>query len=111
MPDQAMPPEPVDVVFTALSDPTRRALLERMAEAGTITPSRLASGLPITRQAVSRHLLLLEEAGLARSTMAGRERRYAVEPGGLALADDWITRAEARWAGRLQALKAFVEGE
>ena len=102
-------PQPIDAVFAALSDPTRRALLERMSAAGTVTPSQLSADLPITRQAVSRHLGILEEAGLARSTVAGRERRYAIAPDGLAQAERWIARAEQRWAGRLHALKAFVE--
>lgn len=104
-------PERIDAVFAALSDPTRRALLEVLAETGGTTQSRLAAGLPITRQAVSRHLAVLEEAGLAQSSVSGRERRYAVAPEGLAEVEAWIARAEQRWAGRLEALKAFVEGE
>ena len=101
----------IDAVFAALSDPTRRALLERMATGSPTTPTVMAAELPITRQAVSRHLAVLEEAGLARSSVAGRERRYAIEPDGLVQAERWITRAEQRWAGRLATLKAFVEGE
>lgn len=101
----------IDTVFAALSDPTRRTLLERMSAAGTVTPSQLAADLPITRQAVSRHLGILEEAGLARSTVAGRERRFAIRPDGLAEAEAWIARAEARWAMRLQALETFLDGE
>ena len=99
----------IDAVFAALSDPTRRALLERMATAGPVTSSQLAVGSPITRQAISKHLVALEQSGLARSAVAGRERRYEIVPDGLDVAESWIMRAERRWADRLRALKTFVE--
>ena len=99
----------VDSVFAALSDPTRRTMLDWMAAEQAVTPTVLAAVLPITRQAVSRHLAVLEEAGLARSSVSGRERRYAVAPEGLAEAEAWIVQAEQRRADRLHALKAFVE--
>jgi len=101
----------IDAVFAALSDPTRRALLERMATGSPATPTVMAAELPITRQAVSRHLAVLEKAGLARSSVEGRERWYAIEPYGLVRAERWISRAEQRWAGRLASLKAFVEDD
>lgn len=107
----AEPADRIDAVFAALSDPARRAMLERMASEAAVTATGLAAELPITRQAVSRHLGVLEGAGLARSCMWGRERRYAIRPDGLAEAEAWIARAEERWAGRLRALKAFVESD
>lgn len=101
----------IDAVFAALGDATRRELLDRMASESEVTPTSLAAALPITRQAVSRHLVVLEAAGLARSSVEGRERRYTIDPEGLARAERWIARAERRWASRLAALKAFVEDE
>ena len=93
-------------VFAALSDPTRRTLLTRLADAGPATATQLAAGLPITRQAVVKHLDALREAQLVTSTRAGREVRYTVTPEPLADAVGWIADVGAQWDSRLAALQA-----
>lgn len=93
-------------VFAALSDPTRRQLLTRLSEGGPATATQLAVGLPITRQAVVKHLDALREAQLVTSARAGREVRYTVTPEPLADAVGWIADVGAQWDSRLAALQA-----
>jgi DNA-binding transcriptional ArsR family regulator len=94
-----------DRVFSALSDPTRRALLRTIAEQPAATATQLASGLPISRQAVLKHLTALTEAGLIDRQRAGREVRYRVTPQPLSDAVSWIADVGAQWDTRLAALK------
>jgi DNA-binding transcriptional ArsR family regulator len=91
-------------VFAALADPTRRAIFERLARAGDVTATGLADGLPVTRQAVSKHLATLEEAGLIRGSRHGREHRYAPSPAPLADAARWMADVGAAWDTRLDRL-------
>jgi DNA-binding transcriptional ArsR family regulator len=98
-------------VFAALADDTRRTVLDAVARAGSTTATALAEGLPITRQAVAKHLAVLETAGLVSSVRVGRETRYAIEPGGLAPIVEWTRRTEAAWSTRLGRLRARVEGD
>jgi DNA-binding transcriptional ArsR family regulator len=93
-------------VFAALSDPTRRALLTRLADDGPATATQLAAALPITRQAVVKHLDALRDAGLVTSARAGREVRYTVTPEPLADAVGWIADVGAQWDSRLASLQA-----
>ena len=93
-----------DAVFGALSDPTRRAVMSRLAE-GPATPTDLADGLPISRQAVSKHLEILRQAGLVHSRREGREHRYTLTPEPLADAVSWISAVGGRWDERLDALR------
>ena len=67
-------------VFSALADPSRRFVVEQLASRGTATPTELAADLPVTRQAVTKHLFALREAGLVEVQRAGRETRYALTP-------------------------------
>ncbi len=90
-------------VFQALADPTRRRVLELLTT-GVQTPTALAARMPVTRQAVSKHLEALETAGLVRASRRGRERRFALEPGGLEPVEAWMHRLEADWDRRLAAL-------
>jgi DNA-binding transcriptional ArsR family regulator len=100
----------VDAVFDALADPTRRRVVETLARGGTVTASGLAAQLPITRQAVAKHLAQLDDAGLVqRADAPGREVRYALRPGALGEAAGWMRDAEAAWDGRLGRLKVAVE--
>jgi len=92
-------------VFSALSDPTRRHLVETLAGLETATLGELAAGLPVTRQAVSKHLAALGEAGLVESTRAGRNTRYRLTPDALGDAAAWIDRVGAQWDERLRALR------
>jgi DNA-binding transcriptional ArsR family regulator len=96
-----------DAVFGALADPTRRALLSRVA-AHPATATELAGGLPITRQAVVKHLGALADAGLLERERAGREVRYRVTPAPLSDAVSWIAGVGAQWDERLARLtRAF----
>lgn len=93
-----------DAVFGALSDPTRRRLLSAVAERPQTTATELAAGLPITRQAVVKHLSALAEAGLLDRERAGREVRYRVTPEPLSEAVSWIAEVGGRWDDWLAAL-------
>ena len=96
-----------DAVFGALADPTRRTLLTRVA-AHPATATELAGGLPISRQAVVKHLGALAEAGLLERQRTGREVRYRVTPAPLSDAVSWIAEVGGQWDARLAALsKAF----
>jgi DNA-binding transcriptional ArsR family regulator len=82
-------------VFAALSDPTRRSLLDAVADRGDATATELASALPISRQAVAKHLGVLASAGLVTSSRSGRETRYRPTTEPLDEAVAWIGRLEA----------------
>jgi len=99
---------PVDLVFDALGDPSRRALVEAVAARGTATATQLAAELPVTRQAVAKQLALLADAGLLRATRAGRETRYEVTPEPLGDAVAWMVDVGAAWDDRLARLGAVV---
>jgi DNA-binding transcriptional ArsR family regulator len=102
MPDS---PDRSGAVFGALSDPTRRALLATIAAQPRATATELASGLPISRQAVLKHLTALAEAGLVDRERAGREVRYRLTPEPLSDAVSWMADVGARWDERLAELK------
>jgi DNA-binding transcriptional ArsR family regulator len=91
--------------WTALGDPTRRAIFEQLLE-GPSAVSALADGLPVSRPAVSQHLKVLKAAGLVADRQAGKQRIYRVDPGGLA-----VMRAELDrfWSKTLAAYKTVVE--
>jgi len=95
-------------VFAALADPSRRFIVEALAERGDATATELAAELPVTRQAVSKHLGALADAGLIAAARAGRETRYRLTPGPLADAAEWMTRVGAEWDERLAALARSV---
>lgn len=94
----------VDLVFDALGDPARRALVEAVGSRGDATATELAADLPVTRQAVSKQLAALADAGLLRATRAGRETRYAVTAEPLADAVAWMVEVGAAWDARLAKL-------
>jgi DNA-binding transcriptional ArsR family regulator len=96
-------------VFEALADPTRREVMRRLAEAGPATATELAGDLPVTRQAVAKHLATLAEAGLVTSDRQGRETRFSFTPEPLADAEAWMADVGARWDDRLQALSRYPE--
>jgi DNA-binding transcriptional ArsR family regulator len=101
----------LDDIFFALADPTRRQVVETLLAEGETSVPVLTGRLPITRQAVAKHLAALDDAGLLeRSPGRGREVRYALRPGALTPAADWIGRAERAWDARLVRLKKAVEG-
>lgn len=97
-------------VFAALSDPTRRLMVEELLRDGTTSVPALSAVLPITRQAVAKHLSTLDQAGLVeRAPAAGREVRYRLRAGALTPAAAWLQQADAAWDGRLTRLKGAVE--
>ena len=95
-------------VFAALADPNRRFLVETLAARGTATATQLAAELPVTRQAVAKHLAALGEAGLVDATRAGRETRYQLTPGPLTDAIAWMERVGVQWDDRLEALQSHL---
>jgi DNA-binding transcriptional ArsR family regulator len=99
----------VNEIFTALADPTRRALLEALSRGAPETSSSLASELPITRQAVEKHLAVLSRAGLVARKRRGREARYELTPAPLADAASWIAEVGGEWDDTLARLQRAVE--
>ena len=98
------PPDAPDV-FAALGDPTRREVLEQVAARGDATATELAAALPVTRQAVAKHLNVLAGAGLVQARREGRETRYAPTPEPLGDAIAWMVDVGSRWDERLRALE------
>jgi DNA-binding transcriptional ArsR family regulator len=99
-----------DAVFQALADPTRRAVLRALADEGPATLAQLSGRLPVSRQAVAKHLSVLADAGLVTGTGQVRGRRYVVTAEPLSDAMDWIVDVGAGWDQRLARLKRQVEG-
>jgi DNA-binding transcriptional ArsR family regulator len=102
-------PEPSDRVFAALADPTRRSILRAVAERGPLTATALAGELPISRQAVARHLGLLRHAGLVTADRAGRETRFVAVPAPLEDLAAWAEQTGRRWDERLARLRVHLE--
>ncbi len=103
--------DPIGPVFAALADPTRRHVVETLVREGSTSVPALSAALPITRQAIAKHLAALGEAGLierADGPGAGREVRYRLRPGALRPASDWIDATAAAWDERLERLKRAV---
>jgi DNA-binding transcriptional ArsR family regulator len=91
--------------LAALSDPTRRAIFERLA-AGPASVGEIAAGLPVTRPAVSQHLKVLKDAALVRDAADGARRIYRIDPAGLAALRQWLDR---HWTVALEAFAAEAE--
>jgi DNA-binding transcriptional ArsR family regulator len=99
----------IDAVFSALGDPTRRRVV-RLLSRGPSTATELANDLPISRQAIAKHLSALDEAGLVSAERSGREVRYRLTPGPMADAASWLGDVGARWDRRLDALRRHLGG-
>lgn len=97
-------------LFAALADPTRLALVERLADGAPRPIVALAAGSALTRQAVTKHLAVLRTAGLVARRPAGRQTLYALRPERLAEARAWLDSIGAQWDDALARLKAHVEG-
>jgi DNA-binding transcriptional ArsR family regulator len=109
-PSPAGAEDEVGRVFAALADPTRRAMIEELLREGTTSVPRLTAELPITRQAVAKHLATLDHAGLVeRAPGDGREVRYRLRDGALVSAGAWLAETESAWQRRLARLKGAVE--
>jgi DNA-binding transcriptional ArsR family regulator len=101
--------EAVDSVLAALADPTRRQLLDLLAAQGEATATTLAGRLPVSRQAVVKHLAVLDAAGLVSHSRVGREVRYAVRPAALDATARWMAGLAADWDRRLANIKRVAE--
>ncbi|WP_304454835.1 helix-turn-helix transcriptional regulator [Nocardiopsis sp. YSL2] len=101
--------EEADGVLAALADPTRRRLLDLLAVRGEASATALADQLPVTRQAVVKHLSVLDAAGLVTGRRAGREVRYTVRPAALDATAQWMSALAADWDRRLAAVKRLAE--
>jgi DNA-binding transcriptional ArsR family regulator len=98
-----------DAVFQALADPTRRQVLRALSSSGPSTLSELTSRMPVSRQAVAKHLLVLQDAGLVAGRGDNRGRRYQVTPRPFTDAMAWMVDVGADWDERLARLKRQVE--
>ena len=98
----------LDQTFAALADPTRRAILARLARGGA-TVGELAQPFRVSRPAISKHLRVLERAGLVRRAREGRVSRCELNAAAMRGAAEWIERYRAFWTGRLADLKRYVE--
>jgi len=96
-------------VFAALGDETRLRVVTRLCEEGPLSIARLTEGTDVTRQAVTKHLRVLENAGLVHSARDGRENVWQLEPRRLAEARRLLDEISAEWDERLERLRAFVE--
>lgn len=94
-------------VLAALADVTRRSVVERLLE-GPATPGELAERVPMTAQALSRHLAVLEEAGLIYRTRDGQRRPCHLNPAGLGIAGQWLDQHRAVWEQRFQRLEKHI---
>jgi DNA-binding transcriptional ArsR family regulator len=95
-------------VFAALGDPTRLRLMARLSQGGSQSIARLTSDHDVTRQAISKHLRVLEGAGLVRSTRQGRESLWVLEPRELEVARRYLDHISDQWSERLASLKAHL---
>ncbi|MGW0467928.1 ArsR/SmtB family transcription factor [Streptomyces sp. NPDC003027] len=107
--EHAAATEVVDSVLGALADPTRRRLLDLLAAQGEATATTLAERLPVSRQAVVKHLAVLDAAGLVSGGRVGREVRYAVRPAALDATARWMASLAADWDRRLATIKRVAE--
>ncbi|TCC22856.1 ArsR/SmtB family transcription factor [Kribbella speibonae] len=101
--------EAVDGVLAALADPTRRRLLDLLAVQGEATATTLAGRLPVSRQAVVKHLSVLDAVGLVSGSRIGREVRYSVRPAALNATAQWMSALAADWDRRLATIKQAAE--
>jgi len=97
----------LDLIFRALGDPTRRALVNSLRD-DVRSISQLADTLGVTLTAVSQHLQILQEAGLVSSEKVGRVRSCKLNPAGLASAEQWLQEVRSTWEKRLDALGALL---
>jgi predicted transcriptional regulator len=98
-----------DELWSAIGDPTRRRMLDLLLVDGFGTATTLSDQLPVTRQAVAKHLAVLDRVGLVHVTPAGRERHYRIDDAQLARAVAQLSAVGAEWDGRLERIKRIAE--
>ena len=96
-------------VFAALGDPTRLRVVARLCAGGPQSITNLSSGAEVTRQAITKHLYALQDAGLVRGHRQGREQIWELQAGRLALAHQYLDQISEQWDAAIGRLKAFVE--
>jgi DNA-binding transcriptional ArsR family regulator len=96
-------------LFAALGDKTRLALLSRLSRGRPASISQLTSGSRLTRQAITKHLCVLERAGVVRGTRVGRENLFALDPEPIEWMRDYLAQVSTQWDDALARLKSFVE--
>lgn len=96
-------------LFDALGDPNRLRIVTRLCEGGPCSTVQLTQVIPVTRQAATKHLLLLEAVGLVASDRKGRERIWRIQPEPLVQASDYLTALSRRWDSAIDRLRAYVE--
>lgn len=101
---------PAQVVFSALSDPTRRAVLDLLRQ-GSQPAGQIARAFPISRPGISKHLRLLRRAHLVKERREGRHRFYQLNPGPLRAVESWLNEYRMFWEMSLTSLKSFLEKE
>ncbi|MEO8883765.1 MAG: metalloregulator ArsR/SmtB family transcription factor [Devosia sp.] len=100
----------LDLMFQALADPTRRAIVDRLSR-GPASVSDLAKPLPMSLPAVVQHLQVLEQSGLVTTAKVGRVRTCTIDSGALSLAEQWINDRRLTWESRFDRLGAFLDAE
>ncbi|MBA2952701.1 metalloregulator ArsR/SmtB family transcription factor [Nocardioides sp. MAH-18] len=98
-----------DDLWSAVGDPTRRRMLDLLLEQGAGTATSLSERLPVTRQAIAKHLVVLDRVGLVHGTTAGRERRYEVDDEQLERAVAQLNAVGSAWDARLARIKRIAE--
>ena len=102
-------PQPLDLMFQALADPSRRIMVERLSR-GPASVSELARPLSMSLSAVVQHLAVLEASGLVRSEKTGRVRTCRIEPTALQAAEQWLSDRRLGWERKLDRLGEFLAG-
>ncbi|MEU6248526.1 metalloregulator ArsR/SmtB family transcription factor [Glycomyces sp. NPDC047010] len=98
-----------DDLWSAVGDPTRRRMIDRLLTDGSGTATSLSEQIPVTRQAIAKHLAVLDKAGLVHGATAGRERRYRVDEAQLARAVAQLNAVGSAWDSRLDRIKRIAE--
>jgi DNA-binding transcriptional ArsR family regulator len=98
-----------DDLWSAIGDPTRRRMLDLLLDDGSGTATSLSERLPVTRQAVAKHLAVLDRVGLVHASTAGRERKFRVDEAQLARAVAQLNDVGSAWDSRLQRIKRLAE--
>jgi len=101
---------PESILFAALGDKTRLALVARLCAGQAASISQLTTGTRLTRQAVTKHLRVLQRAGIVHSTRSGREALFSLDPEPMQQMQDYLDRVSRQWDQALARLEAFVEG-
>jgi DNA-binding transcriptional ArsR family regulator len=98
-------------VFAALGDRTRLRVVTRLCDEGPLSIARLSDGAGVTRQAVTKHLNALADAGVVRGTRRGRERIWELQPKRLEMASRYLEEVSGQWDAAINRLRLFLEGE